>query len=566
MKGRLSGILSKAVYTALALFLLWVIFAVFINNFYDYSAWILAGSITTALLLITGVWLLIKRNELFFVKHSRIITAVFLTFMGAAQIIMVFPLRYTPIFDVDALFGGAIEWVNTGRFSSYQEYFSMFHNNWGGLILLRLVFTVSKFWGFDDFFLAASFFNSALSLFSMYLTGSVCAKLIGERGRITAYFIFLISLPFYFIAPAFYTDALTMVFPILILRLYIASREKTVLWKRLVIFAGMGLAAGVGYGIKGTVVIMLIAVMIDSILNRKFKSFFPLFPITIVMMFACTFAAQGIIYRRLDRGEAKKLQIPILHWVMMGTNGNGMYSPSEYEFTKSFKDPAERREAVKDRLSERLKTYDLKRYAELFSSKLDIDFGDGAFGLSDCLGCPHGEDNALHRFLLRDGVWHDIYKHICAGVLLALYIIIIVSCAADVLSKGPTTILLAPRLALLGLILFLLIWEARWRYFSNFVPVMIVSAAVGLDGSITQLYKKRKIKRKRNNLKKAALIGSVILFFSTLTACVPNWSIFKEQPVTDTILPAPYITPLELAEPSDTPSSIASENTEYNQP
>lgn len=481
MRERISFGLSKALCAVLALLFTWTIAAVFIANYYSYCLPILTVLAAASLFLIVLVWQLIKKYEAFLRDYRKVITWGFFLFMAIIRIVMIFPLRYTPKWDVDALFGGAAEWVMTGDFASYHEYFAYFHNNWGGLILFRAVFGTAKLFGAKDFFLIASLFNSALSLSTMYLTGSVCEKLVGIRGRMMAYFIFSISLPFYFIAPAFYTDALTMIFPILIFRLYLAVRGQRKLWKRLLMFALMGLAAGVGYGIKATVVIMLIAVIINAALDRDLKIFIPMLPITVIMIVACSLAAQGIIFRHLDRKEAEKLETPILHWVMMGTVGNGTYRNDEYRFTRSFEDPAERKAAVRIRLAERLKSYGVWDYADLFTRKLDIDFGDGTYGLSDCLGCPHGEDNALQSILVKDGEHHAVYKHICTGTLIALYIPLIASCVLDVKGKRTARELFAPRLAVFGLMLFLLFWEARWRYFSNFVPIIIVLAVTGLE-------------------------------------------------------------------------------------
>lgn len=286
MRERLSNGLSKALCVVLTLLFTWAIAAVFIVNYYSYCLPILAPLSAAFLSFIVFVWKVIKKNEAFLTDNRKVITWGFLLFMGIVQIIMIFPLRYTPKWDVDALFGGASEWVMTGDFASYHAYFAYFHNNWGGLILFRAVFGTAKLFGAKDYFLVASVFNSALSLSTMYLTGSVCEKLVGIRGRMMAYFIFSISLPFYFIAPAFYTDALTMAFPILIFRLYLAAREQEKLIKRLLIFALMGLAAGVGYGIKATVVIMLIAVIIDAALYKNLKRFIPMLPITVIMIIA----------------------------------------------------------------------------------------------------------------------------------------------------------------------------------------------------------------------------------------------------------------------------------------
>lgn len=493
MKAKAAVFLSDTVYILLGACFVCTVAATFINNFYSYSPVLLAVSASAALLLITCTWLLIRKNETFFTKHIRLFTLGFFLLMGAVQLAMIFPLRYKPVFDVDALFGGAAEWATTGDFGSYHVYFGMFHNNWGGLLLLRIVFGLAKLVGISDFYLVASIFNSTLSLSTMYLTGSICQKFIGVRGRVMAYFLFAVSLPFYFIAPAFYTDALSMLFPVLFLRLYLAAHEQEKLLKRLGIFALMGLAAGIGYGIKATAAIMLIAVIIDAVLFWNFKKYAPLIPVSLIAVFLCSFAVRGAIYRHLDRNEAERYEIPILHWVMMGTAGNGFYNGDEYEFTKSFEDPAERKTKVRERLAERLKSYDAKRYAELFTVKLDIDFGDGTYGLSDCLGGELDKSNVLHEFLLNNGSHRDTYKHICTGVLAALYVLLIASCFSGLLDKGQTAGMLAPRLALLGLLLFLLFWEARWRYFSNHVPIIMVSAVIGLD-RIARKSVKREVK------------------------------------------------------------------------
>lgn len=487
MKERVSIILSKLIYALSAGFFIWTIAAIFMRNYYSYNSLALAGAAVAYILLIALMWMLFKKKESFIKKRIRYFTLGFFLLMGIVQIIMIFILRYTPKYDIGSLFNGARDWALTGDFSSYYTYFGMFHNNWGGLVLLRIVFGLANLLGITKFFFVASLLNSALSLSSMYLTGSVCGKLYGERGRIMTYLIYMISLPFYFIAPAFYTDALSMVFPVLILRLYIAAREQEKPISRLALFALMGLAAGVGYGIKATIAITLIAIILEAVLFRDFKKYIPLIPISVIMALVCSVALNGIIYRHVDRKEAENLRIPILHWVMMGTTGSGMYKKSEYEFTKSFDDPAARKDAVAERLITRLKTYSFKDYSKLFTTKLNVDFGDGTYGLSDCLGCPHGDDNFFHSFLVKGGERYDVYKHICTGVLMAIYAVITLSCVLDVIGKNSGCGLLVPRLAILGLFLFLLFWEARWRYFSNYVPLLIFLAVAGLEGIFSRI-------------------------------------------------------------------------------
>ena len=94
--------------------------------------------------------------------------------------------------------------------------------------------------------------------------------------------------------------------------------------------------------------------------------------------------------------------------------------------------------------------------------------------------------------MLNDGEHRDAYKHICTGVVIALYLLLIASCIAGVFGNELKPGTLASRAALLSLLLFLLAWEARWRYFSNYIPVFMISAVIGLDSIIRRRKKARK--------------------------------------------------------------------------
>ncbi|MCR5610366.1 MAG: hypothetical protein K6F68_00830 [Clostridiales bacterium] len=498
MKVRLPEILSKIVYALLALCFLFVLFAAFVGSSYEYKPLILLGLTLAALILMVEFRLTAGKREEFFKKHKRVITAVFLVFMGACQLGFSFPLKYEPLYDIGAIYNGAIEWVNTGTFASYYEYFGMFHNNYGGIMLFRIWFGIMKIFGVKDFFIPACILNSALSVAAIYLTGSAAEKLYGVRGRMTAYFMFLISLPFYFIAPAFYTDALTMVFPVLIFRLWLEARSRERFKEKAACCVLMGLAAGIGTGIKASILIMLIAVVIEGVLYTKPKEWLTLLAAGAAIVLASTFALGAIMTQHIGKEYSEEKKIPIVHWIMMGTHWPGGYDGADYEFTKSFTDPDERAAKVRERLINQLKATSAGDMLKLEKRKIDVVFCDGTYGLSDCVGCPHGEDNFLHGFLLNNGTKaRNVYKHLTTGVLMALYALMIASCVFDVFGRTESVRNLAPRLAMLGLFIFFLFWESRWRYFSNFVPVIILAAAAGLENaakSVETLTKKRRAK------------------------------------------------------------------------
>ncbi len=478
---KLSDIASKAVYVLLAGCFIWVIVKGFVSSTYRYKPLFLGIVTVLALALTVLMWLLFKKHEAFFKKNSRYFTIGFLVFMGGCQLFFAHFLRFSTIFDLDAIYGGAVQWVEEGTFPKYYEYFGMFHNNFGGLILLRGVFGIVKLFGFKDYFTAACIFNTILSVLMMFTTGSVCEKLIGTRAKMAAYFMFFISLPFYFISPTFYTDSLTMIFPVLILRLAIAAGERRKLAEKIACYILIGIISGIGCSIKATVVIMLIAVFIQTLLYADLRSWLPLAVCSAAMVFAVMFFSKALIYTHITRDYAEQKKVPIAHWIMMSMTGAGTYNPEDYDFTTSFDDPDERSAAVWNRLGDRVRKMGFKGLMAQFNSKIDYDFCDGTLGLADFLASPHGENNFLHTFLLKDGERYPTYKHICTGVLMAFYVLLVASCVFDIFGKGSTVRLLAPRLALLGLFMFFLLWEARWRYFSNYIPIIIISAVIGAE-------------------------------------------------------------------------------------
>ncbi|MBQ4428783.1 MAG: hypothetical protein II871_03315 [Clostridia bacterium] len=496
MKLKLSDTLSKIVYALLAVLFVWALVKMYFISYYAYSAPLLIFGTLAALGLMLLFWRFVKKREPFFEKHYRLITAGFLLFMFALQLAFSFPLRYSPAYDIGALFYGAVEWTETGSFETYYEYFAMFHNNFGGLALFRLWFGMMKLIGLSDYFFAACLLNSLLSIAAMFLTASCAGRLFGTRGRMTALFLFFISLPFYFIAPAFYTDALTMVFPPLIFRLWLYARDRKELLQKLACFVLMGIALALGYGIKATVLIMLIAVVIEGMLYDSWKTWLPLAAIAAALTVCVSLAVSSIVCFHIGRDEAQKKQIPLTHWIMMGLEGWGGYNGADYKFTKSLEDPSERSDAIEKRIAERVKNLGATGFFELFDSKLDLVWNDGTYGLSDCLGCPHDSDNFLHEFLAkRDGAPREAYKHICTAVLAAMYLLLIASCFADSFCKGATMRILAPRLALFGVFLFFLIWEARWRYFSSYVPIIMLCAIGGLESVSAELVSLREKRR-----------------------------------------------------------------------
>ena len=81
------------------------------------------------------------KTEFFDEIYGYCLTA-FLICIGIFQISNINNLRYAPSFDMDAIFGGAIQWLEEGSFPDYYDYYDWFPINLGGMCVLYVFFRV----------------------------------------------------------------------------------------------------------------------------------------------------------------------------------------------------------------------------------------------------------------------------------------------------------------------------------------------------------------------------------------------------------------------------------------
>lgn len=453
------------------------------NSAYQFKKLILFTLIIIFLGLFIFAYRKIKKHEEKLEKHYKRIITVFICVMALLQIGIGAILRYTPAFDLDAVYSSAIQLAKGGSISQYEEYLYYFPHNFGIMSFFFAFFKLANFIGIQDFFMVATVLNSILSVSSMLVVTLICKKILGTRYALYSLVIFTMSLPFYIIAPNFYTDGLSMLFPILFYYLYLLVKDAVKLSKQLKLYVFMGLTAGIGIQIKFTVLIMVIAVVIDSLIHCKIKKTIVMTGVTTILIICISTGISSIIYGTLlDKEQAKIRNSPWTHCIMMGLNGTGGYNPSDFEFTRSFTDIEERDKAIKAEIIKRIKERGVNGMYEHLTLKGEYCFGDGTFGLADGLKDTPANPNILHEFVLYDGKYYEGYRHICHGVFSTILILMIFSSLQEILSRERKfRNFLAPRLAVLGLLIFLSFWEANRRLSLNYLPVMILCSIMGID-------------------------------------------------------------------------------------
>lgn len=364
---------------------------------------LLPGMMVGGVVVAIGMFILSKIAQDKVDRHFKKVLIVFSIVYYIVLIRMGFLLRFTPSFDMDAIYSGAIQWTNEGNFSNFYEYFGYFPNNLGSMGFLHIVFKIASLFGIKDFFAVGIIVNSALITGTAVIVSLICEKIAGSKTALMSLILVLLCFPFYFMGAAFYGVAV-------------------------------------------------------SIYNHN-------------------------IYKNYISDEQyQNLKTPYWHWIMMGLQNNGYYNPEDYEYTRSY-DVNERSAACRKKAMERIKELGVSGLFKLWTNKAVICFGDGTYALSDFLDDTPANETGIHNYILYAGKNYSQYQSFSTGVLIVLYLLAIVGAVRNIIGKvkyRESILPTAPRLAMLGILCFLILWETSGRYFTNYVPILIVCASLTL--------------------------------------------------------------------------------------
>jgi hypothetical protein len=398
--------------------------------------------------------------------------------------------------DVEAVFKGAINLATHSSLSQYTEYFQIFPHNLGGTLLLTYVFKLGSVFGYENYYAMGVMLNILCVNIGFFLTFLICKQLKGCKTAFLALWLCLACLPIYFYIPIFYTDLFSLPFIPLLYYLYLRSQDTTS-FKQLMFYSALiGVACAIGSLIKFTVVIIAVAIVIDILIRKKIVRY--LIPIICVLL---TYKAVVSVFNSyvydsvLNQQAVEKTRVPYTHWIMMGLEGNGAYNGSDYQYTYSFADPKQRVDANLEMIKTRLKNYGFWGYLEFATRKEVFSFGSGMYGVYEILDDNPLQQSSLHDFVVESGKYFFVFKNTAQAYHVFLFVLIIFSLFYDLFFKSQKiSSSFLPRMAMSGMFLFLLMWEACSRYIINYIPIYAICAALSY--------------------------GDLCLFFKSLTASI----------------------------------------------
>lgn len=374
-------------------------------------------------------------------------------------------------------------------------YFSIYPNNLFLLFCYRALLKILGILGVADGWLVLSVVNTLLVDAAAILCVLSAKKLWGVRGGYISLILCLLSYGFFpwLIIP--YSDTLAMPFTVLLFYLYLQLLSLKSKIARVILAAPAGVFACAGYFIKPTVIIIVIAViLIHFVFTHSLK--YLLSALAFLLVFTLTFSAVNQAFDNfIDKQEYINIYedqaTPLTHFAMMGLykhdwgDGNiqyGAYWKEDVSYTHMHKDPDAKVEANLKMIKERLQGYGFGGYMKFLLDKARWITSEGCFhwlGEGNFAQWDQAHDGVFKDLVTQKGKYFDVYLYFTQGMWILILLLSVLSPFLNKRSRRDRSTSLL-RCTVIGILLFILMFEGRSRYFLLYLPFFLLLATEGL--------------------------------------------------------------------------------------
>ncbi len=413
-----------------------------------------------------------------------IITAC--AFIFIFQLASGFLLVCDPVTDVKILNGFSLDFAKNGNFNlvrtDYMDYYLVkYQNNFGALFIFSALYRLSyTLTGSISVYLPIMLNAFAINI-SIVLTVFLSRSLFGDRKALFTLFLCSVFAPFYTYAAFYYTDSLSMPFIIGAVYLLAVVFKREFDYKKIILTVLCGVIIYLGFKVKGSLVILLVAGILYAFLRLKPKRA-AIIGLALALGFLFAGAAFSVNFNKsriISESLSERYRYPYTHWLMIGLKGYGHYNHKDSEFTRKFSNIELKTSANLKRINRRIEKYGGRGMIKHLVKKAVWTWEDGTYYIS------HHIENALHKntfhkYVLQDGERHFVfYAYSCA---FQLFLILMMTVSAFKAIKNPEPgFMTLIRITVFGAFLFFLVWETRSRYLFNLTPLFILLAVDGIS-------------------------------------------------------------------------------------
>jgi hypothetical protein len=422
-------------------------------------------------------------------RHIRwgALLALYFPLLLALQLLFTRSVWYYPGFDVINVYQDAQRIAEGSRAAT--TYYNLCPNNAPITLLLSVPLWVAVRLGLAVPYVVLPYLGAVMANVALLLTMVCIGRLTQSRfARLGSLLLGTAWIAFSMLTTVPYTDIFAIVFPVLALMLYLGKLRPLPKWFLI------SLTLFFGASIKPTVLILLIALVVvegrralagGRLTARKTAR------IGAVLLALAIGAAPGLVWQNVSTaymtGTARpEGQLSETHYLMLGMNGDtfGGHSPDDVTFSTSFATLSQRRQANLLRAWERLTGRTFAANVAFFATKAYKAFSDGTFAADQSflvLDVPARQDGLsvfLRSVFHRKGSLHPLLVTLQQGVWLTVLVMGIFALLGRNRRPRATAVL---GLTVLGVGLYLLLFEVWPRYMYVYAPFFLILAALGLE-------------------------------------------------------------------------------------
>lgn len=381
-----------------------------------------------------------------------------------------------------------------------NKYFSYCPNNVFLTFLFSLPIRLGAMVGINNTYLCIIIFQCFLFACAGYFVYSTANILLDGEWAFCAWVLYVLmaGLSPWVVVP--YSDATGLFFPILLVWLYLKMRRSKCAWVYLMVLTFI---CYIGYSIKPQIIIVGIAMLLLAVASltrakmRKWRTAVKGIVggiIGLLIGSICVSACVKATHLELD----EELTFGLPHYFMLGLNEEygGVINIVDQDFSMSFDSVEERNAANWDVALDRLQDLGVGGLLTLWKNKTLTNFADGTFAwwqeggfyAQEMYEGIYNIRSILTSYFYETGSRHEWFKNYSQTLWMGL--LVLVTIAAFRRKEGMEESVL--KLAIVGLILFEMIFEARARYLFTYVPVFVLLACMGLDSIRSKVTRMRK--------------------------------------------------------------------------
>ena len=455
-----------------------------------------------------------ERTEAFLQKHARALLLISLAVLLLWQIYSCYGGYFLTGWDAKRI-RTTVGYQLRGKYAKLdQDYFSWFPNNRLLVWIFTSVARIATALGYENWQFSLTAFQCVLDVCAIWLVYRVTldfakSQRVAFLAYLTAYLFVGVS-PWFIIA---YSDATGFVLPIFMLRLFQRIRRAEKRWTRAAWSVLLGWVSMIGFYIKPQILIAFLAAALVEICclpGRDFKrrlADFALRAVSCALGMGVFFASyHAVVVPALHFQSDPDQTIGWQHYVMMGLNVScdGTWWAEDYDYTKSFPTNAERNAADLREAERRIRELGFGGMLQYLSRKQLVNYQDGTFAWT-CEGRFFSSEaewaqNAVSGFmrsLIRpegeNYQWFISSRQLIWVTVLFFLLFAFAFERRSVSAEGDCGMLMMA-LAVIGLTVFELLFEARARYLFCYAPYYVMLAAGGMrnaDHLLGRLFRKR---------------------------------------------------------------------------